>query len=142
MLSCQAVRALHHPSRAELNLPGVLFALSDPTRLHIVKYLADQGETICAAVGVPLSKSSCSRHFKVLRESGVIRMRPQGAAYLNTLRLTPVMARWVSTAFTMRRKGSRKATRELALSVPDAITGVRIGSESQPYLDDDACGWI
>ncbi len=81
------MRALHHPSRAELNLPSVLFALSDPTRLHIVKYLADhQGETICAAVGVPLSKSSCSRHFKVLRESGVIHMHPRGAAYLNSLR--------------------------------------------------------
>ena len=80
------MRALHHPSKAELNLPGVLFALSDPTRLSIIRHLADQGEAICAAVGVRLSKSSCSRHFKVLRESGVIRMRPQGAAYLNTLR--------------------------------------------------------
>ena len=80
------MRALHHPSKAELNLPGVLFALSDPTRLSIVRHLADQGEAICAAVDVPLSKSSCSRHFKVLRESGVIHMRPQGAAYLNTLR--------------------------------------------------------
>ncbi len=78
-----------------MNLPGVLFALSDPTRLSIVKYLADhQGETICAAVGVPLSKSSCSRHFKVLRESGVIRMLPRGAAYLNSLRREELDARF------------------------------------------------
>jgi DNA-binding transcriptional ArsR family regulator len=80
------VRALPHPSKADFNLPGVLFALSDPTRLHIVKTLAEGGEMMCAAVDVPLCKSSCSRHYKVLREAGIIQMRRQGAAYLNSLR--------------------------------------------------------
>ena len=86
MLGCQVVRVLHHPSKTDLNLAGVLFALSDPTRLHIVKTLAANGEMMCAAIDVPLSKSSCSRHYKVLREAGIIQMRPQGTAYLNSLR--------------------------------------------------------
>lgn len=86
MIHCQVVRALHHPAKADLNLPGVLFALSDPARLHIVKFLAERGEMICAAADLPLSKSSCSRHFKVLRESGIIQMRQQGTATLNSLR--------------------------------------------------------
>ena len=80
------MRALTHPPRAELNLSAVLFALSDPTRLLIVKTLAEGGEMMCAAVCLPLSKSSCSRHYKVLREAGIIQMRPEGTAYLNSLR--------------------------------------------------------
>ncbi len=74
-----------HAAKTVLRLPDVLFALSDPTRLQIVTTLADQGETMCAAVGISLAKSSCSRHFKVLREAGVIRCRRRGTAYLNSL---------------------------------------------------------
>jgi DNA-binding transcriptional ArsR family regulator len=33
-----------------------------------------------------LSKSTASRHFKVLREAGVIRMDPQGVVCVNSLR--------------------------------------------------------
>ena len=80
------MRELPHPRKSDLNLARVLFALSDPTRLHIARVLADRCEAMCMAVDVPLSKSSCSRHFKVLREAGIIRMRPQGTAYLNSLR--------------------------------------------------------
>ena len=80
------MRPLPHPSPDDLRLPDVLFALSDPTRLHIVRTLAEQGEMACAAVEVPLSKSACSRHYKVLRECGLIRMRPHGNACLNSLR--------------------------------------------------------
>lgn len=94
MLPCQAVRALPHPAPEDLHLASVLFALSDPTRLHIVKTLAETPELMCAAVEVPLSKSSCSRHWKVLREAGLIRMRPQGAAYLNSLRRKDLNARF------------------------------------------------
>ena len=74
-----------HPANTALRLPAVLFALSDPTRLQIVTTLAVQGETMCAAVGISLAKSSCSRHFKVLREAGLIRCRRRGTAYLNSL---------------------------------------------------------
>ena len=80
------MRPLSHPAATDLNLSAVLFALSDPTRLHIVKTLAARGELTCIAVEMPLAKSSCSRHFKVLREAGLIRMRPQGTAFLNSLR--------------------------------------------------------
>lgn len=80
------MRSLHHPSTAELSLPAVLFALSDPTRLRIVQCLAEGGEMMCAAIDLPLSKSSCSRHYKVLREAGIIQMRPKGTAYLNSVR--------------------------------------------------------
>ena len=82
------------PTRSQLRLPAVLFALSDPARLHILKTLEARGETMCAAVGLTLAKSSCSRHFKVLREAGVIRTRRCGTAYLNSLRREELDARF------------------------------------------------
>ena len=116
MLRCQAVRALHHPTRADLNLAGVLFALSDSSRLHIVKTLAEHGEMMCAAVDVPLCKSSCSRHYKVLREAGIIQMRRQGTAFLNSLRRADLNARFPGLlAAVLRGAGSG-----LRPAVPDA----------------------
>ena len=80
------VRPLSHPAQEDFQLPAVLFALSDPNRLHIVRTLAAHGELTCTAVTVPLCKSACSRHYKVLREAGIIQMRRRGTAFLNSLR--------------------------------------------------------
>ncbi len=63
------------PDTAELTLPAVLFALSDPVRLEIVRQLAiwQEGELplVCASVGPEMPKSTRSHHLKVLREAGV-----------------------------------------------------------------------
>ncbi len=88
------MRELPHPRKSDLSLASVLFALSDPARLHIVKTLAQRGESICAAVELPLAKSSCSRHYKVLREAGILRACPKGTAYLNSLRRTELDERF------------------------------------------------
>ena len=80
------MRSLHHPQKEDFRLPAILFALSDPNRLHIVRTLAAGGEMMCAAVPMPLCKSACSRHYKVLREAGIIRMRRSGREFLNSLR--------------------------------------------------------
>ena len=87
------MRPLHHPATEDFRLPAILFALRDPTRLHIVRTLAAGGEMMCAAVPVPLCKSACSRHYKVLREAGIIRMRRSGTAFLNSLRREELDAR-------------------------------------------------
>ena len=100
------MRPLHHPARADLQLAGVLFALSDPIRLHIVRTLAAHGELHCAAVRLPLAKSSCSRHFQVLREAGLIETRPQGTAYLNSLRRRDLNARFPGLLAAVLRASS------------------------------------
>lgn len=69
----------------ELNLPAVLQALSDPVRLGIVAQLADGAEHPCGSVEVPVTKSTCSHHFRVLREAGVISTRDEGKLRLNRL---------------------------------------------------------
>lgn len=70
----------------KLSLPDVLYALSDPLRLKIVRHLADEGETSCGTFNVRMPKSSLSHHFKVLRDAGVISTYSEGVRRINTLR--------------------------------------------------------
>jgi DNA-binding transcriptional ArsR family regulator len=77
---------LHHPEAGEIELAAVLHALSDPMRLRIVMALADGGEHNCKSFDMPITKSTCTHHFKVLREAGVIRQRLLGTTRLNSLR--------------------------------------------------------
>ncbi|MET9685941.1 ArsR/SmtB family transcription factor [Streptomyces coeruleorubidus] len=80
-------RDLPHPVRDEIRLEGVLHALSDPMRLRIVRELAaDSGELSCSHFDLPVTKSTTTHHFRVLRESGVIRQVYRGTAKMNGLR--------------------------------------------------------
>jgi DNA-binding transcriptional ArsR family regulator len=79
--------AIHHPAKDELELPAVLHALSDPHRLQIVRVLAERdGALRCGGFGLPVTKSTATHHFRVLREAGVIAQAEDGTARLNSLR--------------------------------------------------------
>jgi DNA-binding transcriptional ArsR family regulator len=94
-MSTQLTEEIAQPQRAEIELAAVLHALSDPVRLKIVAALADaDGELTCGSFEVPVTKSTCTHHFKVLREAGVIHQRPLGTARLNTLRRDDLEARF------------------------------------------------
>ena len=80
------MRHLYQPDRADIDLADVLYALSDPVRLQIVRELAQRRETCCGGLGVPMPKSSVSYHFKVLREAGVTRTRVEGTQRFISLR--------------------------------------------------------
>lgn len=79
------------PPRA-LRLERVLQALGDPVRLAVVRQLARQGESSCAALDGGRPKSSMSHHFKVLREAGLVRTRQQGVTHMNVLCRAPIDA--------------------------------------------------
>ncbi|MFE2265033.1 ArsR/SmtB family transcription factor [Streptomyces griseosporeus] len=80
-------RALPHPAREEIRLEAVLHALSDPMRLRIVRELArDEDELSCSHFDLPVTKSTTTHHFRVLREAGVIRQVYRGTAKMNGLR--------------------------------------------------------
>nr|WP_245684391.1 helix-turn-helix domain-containing protein [Streptomyces roseoverticillatus] len=80
-------RSLEHPDRADIRLEGVLHALSDPMRLQIVRDLAaGEGELNCSVFDLPVSKSTTTHHFRVLRENGVVRQIYRGTAKMNALR--------------------------------------------------------
>ncbi|GAA0895598.1 ArsR/SmtB family transcription factor [Pseudonocardia zijingensis] len=89
--------ALVHPEREQLEFTAVLTALSDPVRLAIVTQLAaagPDGELACGTIALPISKSTRSGHFKVLRESGVIHQRDEGTRRMNRLRREDIDARF------------------------------------------------
>ena len=70
-----------HPDLRDVQLPQVLFALSDPARLDLVRELSAQGELSvaqCQAMGADVPKSTFSHHLKTLREAGLIRSIPDG----------------------------------------------------------------
>jgi DNA-binding transcriptional ArsR family regulator len=77
---------LPHPSVEEIRLAAVLHALSDPMRLQIVTGLAGGASRTCKSFELPVTKSTCTHHFRVLREAGVIRQRLEGTTRLSSLR--------------------------------------------------------
>ncbi len=83
-----------HPDRDAIELAGVLHALSDPMRLRIVGELASGEERTCKSFDLPIVKSTCTHHFKVLREAGVIRQRVVGTTRVNSLRREDLNARF------------------------------------------------
>ena len=88
------MREPHHPPRAELELASVLHALSDPVRLAIVRHLAERSECSCGHFDTRLSKATLSHHYRVLRECGVIKSRPEGRQRLLSLRRDDLDARF------------------------------------------------
>src|SRR5215217_2990453 len=75
------------PRRDDIRLEAVFAALSDPVRLQIVRALAASEEArACGTLGLAVSKSTASHHFRVLREAGVIVQREDGRKRMNQLR--------------------------------------------------------
>ena len=95
-MSMHTTESITHPAVEELELGAVLHALSDPVRLQVVAKLAHSEDTdhTCGSFGLPVTKSTCTHHFKVLREAGVIQQRPQGTTRLNRLRRADLEARF------------------------------------------------
>ncbi|MER6332116.1 ArsR/SmtB family transcription factor [Streptomyces sp. NPDC001034] len=80
-------RVLPHPDREEIRLETVLHALSDPVRLRIVRELSTAADELsCSRFDLPVTKSTTTHHFRVLRESGVIRQSYRGTAKMSGLR--------------------------------------------------------
>jgi len=90
------ITELPHPDRAELRLADVLFALSDPDRLDIVRQLADGPLDMaqCHLSDPNVPKSTKSHLMKVLREAGVIRNEPLGRGRRLSIRRDDLEARF------------------------------------------------
>jgi DNA-binding transcriptional ArsR family regulator len=62
------------PARDELEIGKVLAALSDPHRRRVVLTLMEESEgteRTCTSFELPVSKSTSTFHFRVLREAGL-----------------------------------------------------------------------
>ena len=85
------MKILSHPSIKDISVEGLLYALSDPTRVKIFSDIARSDcSKICSdylgCTETPLPKSTLSQHFKILREAGLIRSERRGKEMHNTSR--------------------------------------------------------
>ncbi|MFF8730135.1 ArsR/SmtB family transcription factor [Streptomyces sp. NPDC015171] len=82
-----ADRVTDHPDADDITLQGVLEALADPVRRSIVRQIAHApGDMACGTFDISVTRSTGTHHFRVLRQSGVIRQYYAGTSKMNTLR--------------------------------------------------------
>jgi DNA-binding transcriptional ArsR family regulator len=86
-----ATRPLRHPEIESVTVADVLHALADPVRLAIVSELMESEsgmscvETMSSA-RIVMPKSTCSQHFQILRDAGLIRCERKGVELTSRLR--------------------------------------------------------
>jgi DNA-binding transcriptional ArsR family regulator len=93
------MRPLFHPLIEDVRLEAILYALSNPVRAAIFTEIAgaacNQTCSAFASVGDRvIPKSSLSRHFKALREAGLIRSERHGVEMRNTSRCSEIEERF------------------------------------------------
>ncbi|MCD6034574.1 MAG: putative transcriptional regulator, arsR family [Rickettsiales bacterium] len=85
-----------HPSKDDITLAGVLSALGDPVRLRIVQTMINKGGCTSCSEASPcpsVPKSTLSHHFRILRESGLVRTTKQGVEHRNVIRAEDIEER-------------------------------------------------
>lgn len=88
------MRALKHPLPSDFVLERLLYALSDPVRMEIVRCLAAVPEASCGELDGGRPKSSMSHHFRVLRDAGLVQTRNVGTTHMNSLRAEELEVRF------------------------------------------------
>lgn len=88
------MRPFKHPDVGDFVLERVLYALSDPVRLEIVRRLASVTEASCGELDGGRPKSSMSHHFRVLRDAGLVRTQSVGTTHMNSLRRADIDSRF------------------------------------------------
>lgn len=84
-------RLLTHPYMGDMTVAGILHALSDPVRLEIVSKLlkAPRGMNCtqtAQTLNVAMPKSTCSQHYRILREAGLIVSERRGVELSSRVR--------------------------------------------------------
>jgi DNA-binding transcriptional ArsR family regulator len=92
-------RPLAHPNIEDVTVAGVLHALADPVRLAIVNELlkTESGISCTQATGkldMAMPKSTCSQHYRILREAGLIVSERKGVELRSHVRLRELDARF------------------------------------------------
>ncbi|MBZ5486365.1 helix-turn-helix transcriptional regulator [Halomonas aquamarina] len=88
------MRPFKHPPVSDFILERLLYALSDPVRLEIVRRLAESGEASCGELDGGRPKSTMSHHFRILRDVGLVHTQTIGTTHMNSLRKADVDSRF------------------------------------------------
>lgn len=106
-----------HPYPSEMELGPIFAALSDPVRLEVVLALAAEPEKIrhCSSFNLPVSKQTRTHHFRVLRESGLIRQVDLGNSRTNQLRTAELNKKFPGLIDLLLKAAKKPAERILGL---------------------------
>jgi DNA-binding transcriptional ArsR family regulator len=101
-----------HPDIEEMDLGTIFAALADPHRRRVVEELCAEGEDIertCASFPLNLSKSTLTHHFRILRESGLIRQNDYGNSRKVRLRRAELESRFPGLLDLVRAQAATHA---------------------------------
>lgn len=89
------MRAFKHTPIEQVELTDIMYALSDPARVEIVKRLKTEGRAMtCGELDLDRPKSTMSHHFKILRSAGLVCTEIVGKEHMNSLRLADLEKRF------------------------------------------------
>lgn len=74
------------PAEEDIDLFEVMSALTDPVRRAIVHSIARDPGRACSGSDYGVSKSALTRHWRILRETGIIKQEVEGTRHRNWLR--------------------------------------------------------
>jgi DNA-binding transcriptional ArsR family regulator len=114
------MRPLFHPSIEDVTVEGILYALSDPVRVAIyadivAQECAQNCSNFLTVRDKSIPKSTLSQHFRILRESGLIRSERHGVEMHNISRCAELDKRFpglihaIVTAHSIQSSGAARA---------------------------------
>ena len=109
-------RPLTHPHIDEVTVAGILHALSDPVRLGIVsKLLKAPALMNCRETTLKLKlampKSTCSQHYRILREAGLIVSERRGVDLTSRVRAAELDTRFPGLLALILKSYKKEASR-------------------------------
>jgi DNA-binding transcriptional ArsR family regulator len=123
-------RALTHPHIGDVTVAAVLHALSDPVRLGIVDMLLRTVDGLnCTEMTLKLKldmpKSTCSQHYRILRESGLIASERRGVQLASRVRATELEERFPGLLGSILKSYARETSRRTRVRARSKLRGVQ-----------------
>jgi DNA-binding transcriptional ArsR family regulator len=108
-------RPLTHPHIDDVTVAGILHALSDPVRLGIVgKLLRAPAGMNCTEMTLKLKlampKSTCSQHYRILREAGLIVSERKGVDLSSRVRAAELETRFPGLLASILKSYTKETT--------------------------------
>jgi DNA-binding transcriptional ArsR family regulator len=109
-------RPLNHPHIGDVTVAGILHALSDPVRLGIVsKLLKSPAGMNCTEttqqLKLAMPKSTCSQHYRILREAGLIVSERRGVDLSSRVRSSELENRFPGLLASILKSYKKEASR-------------------------------
>jgi DNA-binding transcriptional ArsR family regulator len=109
-------RPLTHPHIDAVTVAGILHALSDPVRLGIVnKLLKSPAGMNCTQTTLKLKlampKSTCSQHYRILREAGLIVSERRGVDLSSRVRASELETRFPGLLASILKSYKKETSR-------------------------------